>query len=275
MVGKLYNIHSIFLLKIRKIQGVNMMKKIDLSGQIFGRLTVLEQAENIITPNGRSHVAWRCLCECGNIVNVRSEYLRNGHTVSCGCRAKETLKAAGKKRISNLVGKQFGRLTVIKDSGKRETSGGVLWECQCSCGNIVYVSTSNLTRPNGSTISCGCVKSKGEEKIIASLLEAQITFITQKRFDTCVFPETNRQLVFDFYLPEQNILIEYDGEQHFHKVRNDRYDYQNIVKRDNYKNQWCKDNNIPLIRIPYTEYKNINANYMRRIIERNGWTEIK
>lgn len=252
-----------------------MMKKIDLSGQIFGRLTVLEQAENIITPNGRSHVAWRCLCECGNIVNVRSEYLRNGHTVSCGCKAKEVLNAAGKKRISNLVGKQFGRLTVIKDSGKREPSGGVLWECQCSCGNIAYVSTSNLTRPNEATISCGCAKSKGEEKIITSLLEAQITFITQKRFDTCIFPETNHQLVFDFYLPEQNILIEYDGEQHFHEVRNDRYCYQNIVKRDNYKNQWCKDNNIPLIRIPYTEYKNINANYMRAIIRKNGWREVE
>lgn len=252
-----------------------MMKKIDLSGQIFGRLTVLEQAENIITPNGRSHVAWRCLCECGNIVNVRGDCLRNGSTVSCGCKVKEVLNAAGKGRISNLVGKQFGRLTVIKDSGKREKSGGVLWECQCSCGNITYVSTSNLTRPTESTISCGCAKSKGEEKIIASLLEAQIPFITQKRFDTCVFPETNRHLVFDFYLPEQNILIEYDGGQHFHKVKNDRYGYEGIVARDNYKNQWCKDNNITLIRIPYTEYKNINANYMRRIIERNGWTEVK
>ena len=252
-----------------------MMKKIDLSGQIFGRLTVLEQAENIITPNGRSHVAWRCLCECGNIVNVRSDCLRNGCTVSCGCKVKEVFNTAGKRRISNLAGKQFGRLTVIKDSGKREKGGGVLWECQCSCGNIAYVSTSNLTRPKESTISCGCAKSKGEGKIISALFEAQIPFITQKRFDTCVFPETNRHLVFDFYLPEQNILIEYDGEQHFHKVKNDRYGYEGIVARDNYKNQWCKENNIPLIRIPYTDYDKINAENMRRIIQKNGWTEVK
>lgn len=119
------------------------------------------------------------------------------------------------------------------------------------------------------------LKSKGEEKIISSLIQAQIPFITQKRFDTCIFPETNRQLVFDFFLPEQNILIEYDGEQHFHEIgANDRYGYKNISIRDNFKNNWCKNNNIPLIRIPYTEYKNINAKNIKQIIERNGWKEI-
>ena len=81
--------------------------------------------------------------------------------------------------------------------------------------------------------------------------------------------------MFDFYLPDQNILIEYDGEQHFHKVKNDRYGYEGIVARDNYKNQWCQENNIPLIRIPYTDYDKINVQNMRRIIERNGWKEIR
>ena len=175
----------------------------------------------------------------------------------------------GKSRLSDLVGKTFGRLYVKGDSGKRETNGGVLWECECYCGNTAYVSTSNLTRQNEATISCGCAKSKGEEKIITTLIQAQIPFITQKRFDTCIFPETNRHLVFDFYLPEQNILIEYDGEQHFHEVRNDRYGYQGIVARDNYKNQWCKENNISLIRIPYTDFSKINTDYLMEKIQ-NG-----
>ena len=200
--------------------------------------------------------------------------MRNGHTVSCGCKRRETLVAAGKNRASDLVGSVFGRLLVKKDSGERDNKGGIIWECECSCGNTTYVSTSNLTRTNEATISCGCAKSKGEEKIIATLIQAQIPFITQKRFDTCVFPETNRHLVFDFYLPEQNILIEYDGEQHFHKVKNDRYGYEGIVARDNYKNQWCKENNIVLIRIPYTDYDKINVENMRKIIQRNGWKEV-
>ena len=246
-----------------------MPKKIDLTNKRFGKLLVLSQAENIQTPNGRSHVAWNCQCDCGNIKIIRGECLRNGSTTSCGCIQSENRRQAGLGRKLPLEGKRFGRLIVIKDSGKRETRGGVLWECQCDCGNIILVSTSNLTREKEATVSCGCAKSKGEEKITSLLLEIQIPFITQKRFDSCVFPETNRQLVFDFYLPEQNILIEYDGEQHFHEVRNDRYGYKGIVARDNFKNQWCKENNIRLIRIPYTEYDNINGNYLKAIIEEN------
>ena len=53
-----------------------------------------------------------------------------------------------------------------------------------------------------------------------------------------------------------------------------RYAIEGIVARDNYKNQWCKENNIPLIRIPYTDYDKINAENMRRIIQHNGWKEV-
>ena len=239
-----------------------MPPRIDLTNKVFGRLTVIKRADNIQTPNGRSHVAWECLCECGNSIIVRGDNLRNGHTVSCGCKKREVLAAAGKNRASDLIGSIFGRLIVKADSGKRDNKGSIIWECECSCGNTTYVSTSNLTRTSEATISCGCAKSKGEEKIIATLIQAQIPFITQKRFESCIFPETNRQLVFDFYLPEQNILIEYDGEQHFHEVRNDRYGYEGIVARDNFKNQWCKENNIVLIRIPYTDFSKISITYL-------------
>ena len=174
-----------------------------------------------------------------------------------------------------MEGKKFGKLLVIQDSGKRESRGGVLWECQCDCGNITLVSTSNLTRKKEATISCGCAKSKGEEKIISLLLEMQVPFVTQKRFESCIFPETNKQLVFDFYLPEQNLLIEYDGEQHFHEIRNDRYDFQELQKRDAFKNNWCFENNIELVRIPYYDFDKLTIENMRRIIQRNGWKEIK
>ena len=252
-----------------------MPKKIDLTNKRFGKLLVLSQAENIQTPNGRSHVAWNCQCDCGNTKIIRGECLRNGSTTSCGCVQAENRRQAGLGRKLPLEGKRFGKLLVIKDSGKRETRGGVLWECLCDCGNISFVSTSNLTREKESTISCGCAKSKGEEKIISLLIEMQIPFITQKRFDSCVFPETNCQLVFDFYLPEQNLLIEYDGEQHFHEIKNDRYDFQGLQKRDTFKNNWCLENNIELVRIPYYDFDKLTIENMRRIIERNGWKEIK
>ena len=81
-------------------------------------------------------------------------------------------------------------------------------------------------------------------------------------------------MVFDFYLPQQNTLIEYDGEQHFHPIQDDKYKYQELKERDEYKNQWCKNNNITLIRIPYTQYsflsiKDLLPDSSNFIIERN------
>ena len=55
-------------------------KKLDLKGQKFGRLTVLEPAENA---GGRT--AWLCRCDCGKKIVVKTCHLRDGHTKSCGC----------------------------------------------------------------------------------------------------------------------------------------------------------------------------------------------
>ena len=65
---------------------------------------------------------------------------------------------------------------------------------------------------------------------------------------------------FDFYLPDYNICIEYDGELHYKSI--DFYGgEEELMKqqnRDNIKTQYCKDNNITLIRIPYWDLNNIN-----------------
>lgn len=63
---------------------------------------------------------------------------------------------------------------------------------------------------------------------------------------------------FDFYINEDNYLIEYDGEQHFKDTNGFfKTTLEEIQKRDIFKNQWCKENNIPLIRIPYTRYDDL------------------
>lgn len=74
----------------------------------------------------------------------------------------------------------------------------------------------------------------------------------EKTFDNCKYPTTGAKPKFDFYI-ENKYLIEYDGEQHF---KDNSFGIQGSLKiqqeRDKYKNHWCKENNIPLIRIPYT-----------------------
>lgn len=101
----------------------------------------------------------------------------------------------------------------------------------------------------GTTISCGCKKvSRGEEKIAYLLKENNIYFEREKTFENCRFIDTNRLAKFDFWV-ENSYIIEFDGIQHFD---NNNFYYSDIlIKHDKYKNNWCKKNNIPLIRISY------------------------
>ncbi len=67
-------------------------KSLDLTGELYGKLTVLEQAESIRSPSGRTLKMWLCGCECGEVKEVRQSQLRNGGTKSCGCLRKAPVK---------------------------------------------------------------------------------------------------------------------------------------------------------------------------------------
>ncbi len=100
-----------------------------------------------------------------------------------------------------------------------------------------------------------CCESKGEKALVKLLDNMEIKYMREKRFKDCRF---KNPLPFDFYLPEANICIEYDGMQHFRKwdrIGGDVALDKQVVK-DQIKTQYCKDNNIKLIRIRYDD--NIN-----------------
>lgn len=101
-----------------------------------------------------------------------------------------------------------------------------------------------------------CNQSKGEYKIKKFFKNNNMIYNEQKRFEDCRF---KKPLPFDFYLPQYNILIEYDGEFHYKISRyEDGFDkFINTKIRDTVKNIYCKNNDIKLIRIPYWEYDNI------------------
>ena len=121
---------------------------------------------------------------------------------------------------------------------------------------------------SGHTQSCGCLKSKGEQLIIQILIDLNINFITQKTFYDCLNPENTINLKFDFYLPDYNCCIEYDGEQHFKSIKHfgGEEKFQRQQQLDNIKNQYCKNNNIKLIRIPYTDFNKLNQQYIIDIL---------
>lgn len=192
----------------------------------------------------QSALHWLCKCKCGKLFIASVSNLMNNRNISCNCSSDRNV---------NLTGKYFGRLKALEPTDRRDGTN-VIWKCQCECGNITYVASNALGRH---TQSCGCLNgSKGEELIQKILQQNHISFERQKRFENC---RDKNPLPFDFYLPNYHILIEYDGEQHFGLGRfwGDK-EYFNILKRhDQYKNQWCKDNNIQLIRIPYTRYESL------------------
>ena len=78
-------------------------------------------------------------------------------------------------------------------------------------------------------------------------------------FKDCIY---QAQLRFDFYLPDYNCCIEYDGIQHFKRTNFSHDNFEERQKRDEIKNQYCKDNNIVLIRIPYTDLDLIDRQYL-------------
>lgn len=206
----------------------------DLTGQKFNKLTAIKNTGKKI--NGK--YVWKCLCDCGNYTEVHSANLKNGSVKSCGCLHLQK---------ADLTGQKFGKLVALSYNQEKAK-----WLCQCDCGNITYVSSSNLN--SGGTQSCGCSNfSLGEDKVQQALDNLQITYEKQKRFDSCRFEDTNYLARFDFYLPKEDVLIEYDGEQHFHPVKffGGEEAFNTIQKRDKIKTDWCIENGKRLLRIPY------------------------
>ena len=128
---------------------------IDLTGQTFGRLTVIERGEDHVSRCGAKKVRWRCKCTCGNETLVVSAALRLGNTKSCGCLHDEGRQDA----LIDLTGMTFGRLTVIERGPDYITPKGVhesQWWCNCSCGKPDRVLISGKGMKQGRVKSCGC-----------------------------------------------------------------------------------------------------------------------
>lgn len=211
--------------------------KKDQTGKRFGMLV----AQYPLRKNGR--IYYHCICDCGNEKDIRADALAGNISHSCGCQVQ--------KRI-DLTGQRFGKLVVL------EMLPNDKCKCLCDCGTITTVLGHNLKRKN--TESCGCFynRSKGESKILELLqtnaipYQKEISFSGLKgkgggtvRYDFGVYTENLETLLY---------LIEFDGEQH---ILLNGYSGPNLEENDKIKNAYCKENNIPLIRIPYTHLKEL------------------
>ena len=219
----------------------------DLTGLRFGRLTVLHS----IGPDSAGHLIWKCHCDCGNDTNVLATNLIQQYTQSCGCLHSEVCSDQGE----DLVGQKFGKLTVVS----LHSVAPRRYLCSCECGGQAIVQPGNLK--DGHTQSCGCISSLGQEKISSYLSSNNVTFKPEYCVRISGFAGLAR---YDFAILNKDnipkILIEYHGLQHYkvaYSWNDSEDDLLERQRKDKLKEQWAKDNNIPLYIIPYWEFENI------------------
>lgn len=212
-------------------------------GERFGNLVVKKMLYNY--KNEKTYCV--CICDCGKEHVCSLSNLVSGHTTSCGCNSYEK---GWDGRRTDLVNKRFGKLVVTKMLyGYRNKQ--TYCECNCDCGNSSIVYMGNLLQ--GFTHSCGCSEhdSIGEELVKNILNDNNITYMYNYRFDDC---RNTLPLPFDFYLPEYDTCIEYDGIQHFEPVEffGGEEELKKRQVNDDIKTQYCNTKNIQLVRLPYT-----------------------
>lgn len=216
----------------------------DLTGQKFGKLTVLYRGQNDSLVD--KHAAWICQCECGNIKKYKSNDLKSGKVIGCGCVRNQV---AGGRYLINEIGNTYGFLTVLERDGSTK-AGTAKWKCRCKCGNVVSVTGSHLR--DGHTMSCGCLYSAGNSHIQSILSELNIPYESEYSFNDLL--GERKPLRFDFKIIYKNtlIMIEYDGAQHYRPAYWDTEESFNLRKEnDKSKDDYCNSHSIILWRIPY------------------------
>jgi hypothetical protein len=146
----------------------------NIIGKKFGILTVLHE-DGFLHSGKKRQKAYKCLCDCGNIKNIRRNNLVSGTSKSCGCKKLHSNKNFD---TTSLLGKTFGRLTVTgfaykerKKTNKRTVSIGH-WNCICTCGEQCVKTKSNLK--SGNTKSCGCLERERNLNLKNKLIQKNI-----------------------------------------------------------------------------------------------------
>lgn len=191
----------------------------------------------------------------GEQITTYNKFIRNGS--SCKYCGIEQVGIANRSDIDNVIklinarGYEYVGHDYYKSTEK--CSSKIHIRCKCkTCGKI-WTTTVDSVKRN----SCPNCKISNYEKIVRDILDdLGVAYIEQYKFNDCTYI---RPLPFDFYLSDKNVLIEVDGQAHYHPVRfggiseNTAKENFNLQKiKDNIKTEYCKQHGIPLIRIPFS-----------------------
>lgn len=189
--------------------------------------------------------------KCGHIFKMAPAYFLKGQRCpKCFGTPKKTIDEY-KKEVFELY---KGEYTILDN--KYNGNKFKLKTKHVKCGNVFYISPNSLLRGTGCP---KCAASKGEKKIRKYLIKNHVDFTEQFRIKEC---KDKLPLPFDFAIFSQGKLIflcEYQGEQHYIPMRfsNANKKFKKTILHDKIKENYCKKNNIKLVKIPYTRFNKI------------------
>lgn len=199
-----------------------------------------------------SKVRLKCL-KCGNEFERYAQHFNDYPHICPKCHPKGistriTLEEA-QRRIDNVYGEHVLQILEYKGNNQK-----VKVKCLRCNENFESVPASLWRHRIKGCPKCTEHQSLGEKRIRELLEYKKIQYIPQYRFENCKYKQS---LPFDFYLPQKNICIEFQGEQHYNACSLYYSDIQKI--RDDIKKEYCERNNIRLILIPYWDINNIET----------------
>lgn len=219
-----------------------MGKRIKLENTKIGKWSVISYLGLV-----KRRAMYLCQCDCGKLSEIRADYLLHGNP-KCGVECPFEF---------GLIGKVFGRLTVLKFSHKGDR-GEIYWECKCNCGNTTIVSRASLI--SGYTQSCGCLQKEVAIKLLEIARGSRIIKSIILNCDFCdkeilVSPSKIERNLYNYCSQEcrsNHQKTFFFGKNHPNwkddKIDRDLrkcseyYTWRNeVFKKDNYKCNCCKD----------------------------------
>ena len=183
---------------------------------------------------------------CGNtFLMVPNSFLNGRGCPECGRKRSNYTRSSNSNIFKEKLRLKYGEeYTPLEDYKNNSTNILVKHN---TCGNSWSVRPANLLWGYGCP---RCKQSKGEKLVEEYLSSKGVNFTTQKKFKDL---KAIKNLSFDFYLPEENILIEYQGQQHYYPIDifGGEEQFKKQVEYDNKKRKYAKEKGYHLIEIPY------------------------
>lgn len=237
-------------------------------GAITSRTTIADviniveskNSNNLLNPEdycGVNVSNLRIICgSCGNefTTSLASINASQGHCYDCGSKKSQGHNKLSPDEVERRINSINGNALLNKDEYVKNNVLNL--NIKCSCGNTYTTSLANYEYFNVNRCPVCTQRTSQGELLISSILdELQILYDTEHKFEDC---RAKRPLPFDFYLPDYNAIVEFDGPHHYRPIFS-KEQFLRTKRHDAIKNKYCETHGIKLIRIPYWDRQNIRT----------------